>query len=58
MPLDGAPFHPYKTFSALPAIGIFFVIFFAIVFFAPEGEAIFWKNQILKKQIFLKPQNT
>ncbi len=28
MPLDGAPFHPYKTFSALPAIGIFFVIFF------------------------------
>ena len=28
MPLDGAPFHPYKTFGALPAIGVFFIVFF------------------------------
>ena len=54
MPLDGAPFHPYKTLSALPAIGIFFVIFFAIVFFAPEGGGYFLEKPNFEEADFLK----
>tara|TARA_B100001057_G_scaffold78576_1_gene73716 strand:+ start:30198 stop:31445 length:1248 start_codon:yes stop_codon:yes gene_type:complete len=54
MPLDGAPFHPYKTLSALPAIGIFFVVFFAIVFFAPEGGGYFLEKPNFEEADFLK----
>ena len=54
MPLDGAPFHPYKTFSALPAIGIFFVVFFAIVFFAPTGGGYFIEKPNFEEADFLK----
>jgi len=54
MPLDGAPFHPYKTFSALPAIGIFFIVFFAIVFFAPTGGGYFIEKPNFEEADFLK----
>ena len=45
--------HPYKTLSALPAIGIFFVIF-AIVFFAPEGGGYFLEKPNFEEADFLK----
>ena len=54
MPLDGAPFHPYKTFGALPAIGIFFIVFFAIVFFAPTGGGYFIEKPNFAEANFLK----
>ena len=54
MPLDGAPFHPYKTFSALPAIGIFFIVFFAIVFFAPTGGGYLIEKPNFEEADFLK----
>ena len=54
MPLDGAPFHPYKTLSALPAIGVFFIVFFGIVFFAPEGGGYFLEKPNFEEANFLK----
>ena len=54
MPLDGAPFHPYKTFGALPAIGVFFIVFFAIVFFAPTGGGYFIEKPKFEEANFLK----
>ena len=54
MPLDGAPFHPYKTFGALPAIGVFFIVFFAIVFFAPTGGGYFIEKPNFEEANFLK----
>jgi ubiquinol-cytochrome c reductase cytochrome b subunit len=36
-PADGIPFHPYYTVKEIAAAGVFFLVFFAIVFFAPDG---------------------
>ena len=54
MPLDGKPFHPYKTFGALPAIGIFFIVFFAIVYYAPTGGGYFIEQPNFEEANFLK----
>jgi ubiquinol-cytochrome c reductase cytochrome b subunit len=35
-PLDGIPFHPYYTVHDLMGVGVFLIIFCAILFFAPE----------------------
>ena len=35
-PLDGIPFHPYYTVKDLFGVGVFLLIFFAVVFYAPE----------------------
>lgn len=35
-PLDGIPFHPYYTVHDIFGVGIFLMVFTAIVFFAPE----------------------
>ena len=35
-PADGVPFHPYYTVHDIFWIGVFLMVFFAIVFFAPE----------------------
>ncbi|MBP6901607.1 MAG: cytochrome bc complex cytochrome b subunit [Burkholderiaceae bacterium] len=35
-PLDGIPFHPYYTVHDLFGVGMFLMVFCAIVFFAPE----------------------
>ena len=35
-PLDGIPFHPYYTVHDILAVSVFCIIFFAIVFLAPE----------------------
>ena len=47
-PLDGIPFHPYYTVHDLFGYGVFFIIFFSVVFFAPEmgGYFLEWNNFI------------
>ncbi len=35
-PLDGIPFHPYYTVHDVMGVGVFLLVFSAIVFFAPE----------------------
>ena len=41
VPLDSVPFFPYKVLSALPAMGIFGLVFCVIMFFFPEGGGYF-----------------
>jgi ubiquinol-cytochrome c reductase cytochrome b subunit len=41
VPLDGIPFHPYYTVKDLVGVGVFFIAFFAVVFFAPEMGGYF-----------------
>ena len=40
-PLDGIPLHPYYTVKDFVGILVFLIIFFAIVFFAPEMGGYF-----------------
>ncbi|BAP89286.1 ubiquinol-cytochrome c reductase, cytochrome b [Burkholderiales bacterium GJ-E10] len=40
-PLDGIPFHPYYTVHDIYGIAFFFIIYFAVVFFAPEMGGVF-----------------
>ncbi|MDN3545347.1 MAG: cytochrome b [Roseateles asaccharophilus] len=40
-PLDGIPFHPYYTVHDIFGVGIFLMVFTAIVFFAPEMGGYF-----------------
>jgi ubiquinol-cytochrome c reductase cytochrome b subunit len=35
-PLDGIPFHPYYTVKDIAGVGVFLMVFSAVVFFAPE----------------------
>ena len=42
VPKDGVPFHPYYTlYHDLGAVVVFFIVLFAIVFFAPEMGGYF-----------------
>ena len=41
VPLDSVPFFPYKVLSAMPAIGVFGLVFCVIMFFFPEGGGYF-----------------
>jgi ubiquinol-cytochrome c reductase cytochrome b subunit len=41
IPLDGVAFHPYYTVHDLIGVGVFLLIFSAIVFFAPEMGGYF-----------------
>ena len=41
VPLDSVPFFPYKVLSAMPAIGVFGLVFCVIMFFFPEGGGSF-----------------
>jgi len=36
IPLDGIPFHPYYSVHDIMGVGVFLMIFAAIIFFAPE----------------------
>jgi ubiquinol-cytochrome c reductase cytochrome b subunit len=36
IPLDGIPFHPYYSVHDVMGVGVFLMIFTAIIFFAPE----------------------
>jgi ubiquinol-cytochrome c reductase cytochrome b subunit len=40
-PTDGVPFHPYYSVHDLVGVGVFLLVFFAIVFFAPEMGGYF-----------------
>ncbi|MBK1672532.1 cytochrome b [Ectothiorhodospira shaposhnikovii] len=40
-PADGIPFHPYYTVKDLFGFGVFLILFFAVVFFAPEAGGYF-----------------
>ncbi|MBU4610353.1 cytochrome bc complex cytochrome b subunit [Achromobacter sp. GG226] len=41
IPLDGVPFHPYYTVHDILGTAVFLIVFFAIVFFAPEMGGYF-----------------
>ena len=41
VPLDGIAFHPYYTVKDLFGVGVFLIIFFAIVFYAPTMNGWF-----------------
>jgi ubiquinol-cytochrome c reductase cytochrome b subunit len=41
IPLDGIPFHPYYTVHDLMGVAVFLLLFFAVLFFAPEGGGYF-----------------
>lgn len=41
IPRDGIPFHPYYTVHDLQGIVIFLFVFFAVVFFFPDGGGYF-----------------
>jgi ubiquinol-cytochrome c reductase cytochrome b subunit len=41
IPRDGIPFHPYYTVKDLFGVGVFLILFAAVVFFAPEGGGYF-----------------
>jgi ubiquinol-cytochrome c reductase cytochrome b subunit len=44
-PLDGVPFHPYHTVKDLVSVGVFFVLFAAIVFFVPTFGGLFLEGE-------------
>jgi len=44
IPLDGIPFHPYYTVHDIPAIVVFLMAFFAIIFFMPEMGGYFLEH--------------
>jgi ubiquinol-cytochrome c reductase cytochrome b subunit len=44
VPRDGIPFHPYYTVKDLVGVGVFFIAFFAVVFFAPEMGGYFLEH--------------
>ncbi|GAA0412251.1 cytochrome bc complex cytochrome b subunit [Cocleimonas flava] len=44
IPLDGVPFHPYYTVHDIPAIVVFLMVFFSIIFFAPEMGGYFLEH--------------
>jgi ubiquinol-cytochrome c reductase cytochrome b subunit len=47
-PVDGIPFHPYYTVHDIFWLSLFLILFFGVVFFAPEmgGYFIEWNNFI------------
>ena len=40
-PTDGIPFHPYYTIHDILGVSVFLMLFFAVVFFAPEMGGYF-----------------
>ena len=44
IPLDGIPFHPYYTVKDLLGVVVFLILFFAVVFFAPEMGGYFLEH--------------
>ena len=44
IPLDGIPFHPYYSIKDLVGVVVFLMVFFAIVFFAPEMGGYFLEH--------------
>ncbi len=44
IPLDGIPFHPYYTVKDIVGVAVFLIVFFAVVFFAPEMGGYFLEH--------------
>ena len=44
IPLDGIPFHPYYTVKDLVGVVVFLILFFGVVFFAPEMGGYFLEH--------------
>jgi len=44
IPLDGVPFHPYYTVHDIPAVVVFLMAFFAVIFFMPEMGGYFLEH--------------
>ena len=44
IPLDGIPFHPYYTLKDLIGAVVFLILFFSVVFFAPEMGGYFLEH--------------
>jgi len=44
VPLDGIPFHPYYTVKDMVGLAVFLLVFFAIVFYAPEMGGYFLEH--------------
>jgi len=44
IPKDGIPFHPYYTVKDLMGATVFLIVFFAVVFFAPEMGGYFLEH--------------
>ncbi len=44
IPLDGIPFHPYYTVKDIVGVGVFLLVFFAILFFSPEMGGYFLEH--------------
>ncbi|KTD17535.1 cytochrome b [Legionella jordanis] len=43
-PVDGIPFHPYYTVKDFVGVIVFLIVFFAVVFFAPEMGGYFLEH--------------
>jgi ubiquinol-cytochrome c reductase cytochrome b subunit len=43
-PLDGIPFHPYYTVKDIVGVGVFFIFFSLVVFFAPNFGGLFLES--------------
>jgi len=41
VPLDSVPFHPYYTIKDLFGVSVLLTLFFAVVFYMPEGGGLF-----------------
>jgi ubiquinol-cytochrome c reductase cytochrome b subunit len=55
-PLDGIPFHPYYSVHDIFGIGVFLMVFTAIVFFAPEMGGYFLEyNNFIPADPFKTP---
>ncbi len=52
---DTIPFHPYYTVKDFAAAAVFLTVFFAVVFFAPEGGGYFLKYGNFSPADPLKP---
>ncbi len=56
IPLDGLPFHPYYTVHDIFAVSVFLLVFFAVVFFAPEMGGYFLEyNNFIPADPFQTP---
>jgi ubiquinol-cytochrome c reductase cytochrome b subunit len=57
-PLDGIPFHPYYTVHDLYGMGFFFLLYCAVLFFAPELGGVFLEgNNFIPADPFQTPQH-
>jgi ubiquinol-cytochrome c reductase cytochrome b subunit len=56
VPLDGIPFHPYYTVKDIVGVAVFLLIYFGIIFFAPEMGGYFLEyNNFIPADAFKTP---